>query len=101
LQALEADVQVPPIAGSATATTVESIPATDDPKIIAATTHRPCAERFARAGAVNRVQPARLSARIWCHRPDLRVVRAACHGAAGLAAAAPPALVTQRSRLIP
>jgi hypothetical protein len=34
-----------PIAGSATATTVESIPATDDPKIIAATTHRPCAER--------------------------------------------------------
>jgi hypothetical protein len=34
-----------PIAGSATATTVESIPATDDPKIIAATTHRPCADR--------------------------------------------------------
>jgi hypothetical protein len=24
---------------------LESIPATDDPKIIAATTHRPCAER--------------------------------------------------------
>jgi hypothetical protein len=45
LQALEAGVQVPPIAGSATATTVESIPATDDPKIIAATTYRPCAER--------------------------------------------------------
>jgi len=31
-----------------------------------------------------------------CHRthwPDLPVGRAACHGAAGLAAAAPPALV--------
>jgi hypothetical protein len=34
-----------PIAGSATATTVESIPARHVPKIIAATSHRPCAER--------------------------------------------------------
>jgi hypothetical protein len=34
-----------PIAGSATATTVESIPARHDPKMIAATSHRPCAER--------------------------------------------------------
>jgi len=33
------------MAGSATATTVESIPATDDPTIIAAITHRPCADR--------------------------------------------------------
>ena len=31
--------------GARKATTVESIPATDDPKIIAVTTHRPCAER--------------------------------------------------------
>jgi hypothetical protein len=49
----------------ATATTVESIPARHDPKIIAATSHRPCAGgsgQFARAGAVNRTHPARLSA---------------------------------------
>ena len=32
------------MAGSATATTVESIPATDDAMTIAAITHRPCAE---------------------------------------------------------
>jgi hypothetical protein len=34
-----------PIAGSATATTVESIPARHDPKIIAGTSCRPCAGR--------------------------------------------------------
>jgi hypothetical protein len=34
-----------PNAGSATATTVESIPARHDPKMIAATSHRPCAQR--------------------------------------------------------
>jgi hypothetical protein len=35
-----------PNAGSATATTVESIPARHDPKMIAATSHGPCAQRL-------------------------------------------------------
>jgi hypothetical protein len=52
------------------------------------------------AGA-GRALVAQLSPCLWCHWPDLPVGRAACHGAAGLAAAAPPALVIQRSRLIP
>jgi hypothetical protein len=45
LQAREAGVQVPPDGRQRQVITVESIPATDDPTIIAATTHRPRAER--------------------------------------------------------
>ena len=54
--------------------------------------HWPKLIGVARAGAVSRVQLARLSARIWCHFPDLPVGPDGMSQTAGLAAAAPPVL---------
>jgi len=48
------------------------------------------ADRFARPGAVNRAHLARLSGRIWCHGPNLRVGAGGMSRATSLAAATPP-----------
>jgi hypothetical protein len=105
MQALEAGVQVPPDRWQRDGDHGGADPRhrrpQDHRRDHPPASRRAVAEQFARAGAISRVQPARLSARIWWHWPDLPVCRAACHGAAGLAAAAPPVVVTQRSRLIP
>ena len=52
-----------------------------------------CSKAKLRAGAVSRIQPARLSARIWCQWPDLHVGPGDMSRAAGTAAAVPAALL--------